>query len=81
MQNSMPRNSSAERKAYIVTGPTSGIGRRTALDMAKRGTVVLVGRDPEKTRCVAEGDTAERWECCFRRVRLVRYLKRATSGC
>jgi NAD(P)-dependent dehydrogenase (short-subunit alcohol dehydrogenase family) len=33
-------------KAYIVTGPTAGIGRRTALDLARHGTVVLVGRDP-----------------------------------
>jgi NAD(P)-dependent dehydrogenase (short-subunit alcohol dehydrogenase family) len=35
-------------KAYIVTGPTSGIGRRTALELAKHGTVVLVGRDRER---------------------------------
>lgn len=35
-------------KAYIVTGPTSGIGRRTALELAKHGTVVLVGRDRGK---------------------------------
>lgn len=36
------------RKAYIVTGPTSGIGYRTALELAKQGTVVLVGRDRAK---------------------------------
>lgn len=41
-------NNSAGHKAYIITGPTSGIGRRTALDVAKHGTVVLVGRDREK---------------------------------
>ena len=35
-------------EAYVVTGPTSGIGRRTALELAKHGTVVLVGRDPVK---------------------------------
>ncbi len=37
-----------DRKAYIITGPTSGIGRRTALELAKHGTVVLVGRDRRK---------------------------------
>ena len=34
--------------AYIITGPTSGIGRRTALELARHGTVVLVGRDRER---------------------------------
>lgn len=37
--------SRSTRKAYIVTGPTSGIGRATACEVAKHGTVVLVGRD------------------------------------
>jgi NAD(P)-dependent dehydrogenase (short-subunit alcohol dehydrogenase family) len=35
-------------KAYIITGPTSGIGRLTVLELAKHGTVVLVGRDRQK---------------------------------
>jgi NAD(P)-dependent dehydrogenase (short-subunit alcohol dehydrogenase family) len=35
-------------KAYIVTGPTSGFGRSTALELARHGTVVLVGRDRTK---------------------------------
>ncbi|CAI9405786.1 SDR family NAD(P)-dependent oxidoreductase [Nocardioides sp. T2.26MG-1] len=35
-------------RTWIVTGPTSGIGRRTALELAAHGTVVLVGRDPER---------------------------------
>jgi len=38
----------SDRKAYIITGPTSGIGRATALELAKHGTVVLVGRDTVK---------------------------------
>jgi short-subunit dehydrogenase len=42
------RSNSSERNAYIITGPTSGIGFRTALGLAKHGTVVLVGRDPVK---------------------------------
>src|ERR1700730_5535526 len=32
-------------KAWINPGPTAGIGRRTALELAKHGTVVLVGRN------------------------------------
>lgn len=35
-------------KAYIITGPTSGIGYETALELAKHGTVVLIGRNREK---------------------------------
>jgi len=37
-----------DAQAYIITGPTSGIGRATALELAKHGTVVLVGRDRKK---------------------------------
>jgi len=40
----------AHNKAYIITGPTSGIGRRTAFELAKHGAVVLVGRDRDKLR-------------------------------
>ncbi|WP_259071817.1 SDR family NAD(P)-dependent oxidoreductase [Mucilaginibacter sp. X4EP1] len=36
------------KKAYIITGPTSGIGYATALELAKHGTVILVGRNPDK---------------------------------
>ncbi len=36
------------KKAYIITGPTSGIGYETALELAKHGTVILVGRNREK---------------------------------
>lgn len=35
-------------KAYIVTGPTSGIGRLAALRLAEHGHVVLVGRNRGK---------------------------------
>jgi NAD(P)-dependent dehydrogenase (short-subunit alcohol dehydrogenase family) len=37
-----------DRKAYIITGPTSGIGLSTALELAKHGVVVLVGRNRGK---------------------------------
>lgn len=50
-------------RAYIVTGPTAGIGYRTALGVARYGDVVLVGRDPAKLDGVrrtveSEGGTA-----------------------
>lgn len=38
--------------AYIITGPTSGYGLATAREVAKHGTVVLVGRDREKLRAL-----------------------------
>jgi NAD(P)-dependent dehydrogenase (short-subunit alcohol dehydrogenase family) len=41
----MTAAASLERKAYIITGPTSGIGCATAFALAKHGIVVLVGRD------------------------------------
>jgi NAD(P)-dependent dehydrogenase (short-subunit alcohol dehydrogenase family) len=41
-------------RAWIITGPTSGIGRRTALELSAHGTVVLVGRDPNRLADVAE---------------------------
>jgi NAD(P)-dependent dehydrogenase (short-subunit alcohol dehydrogenase family) len=44
----MAKTSPGERKVYIITGPTSGIGHSTALELAKSGTVVLVGRDQAK---------------------------------
>lgn len=37
-----------DQKAYIVTGPTSGIGYATALELANHGTVILVARNREK---------------------------------
>jgi NAD(P)-dependent dehydrogenase (short-subunit alcohol dehydrogenase family) len=41
----MSEPSPSTAQAWIITGPTAGIGRRTALELAKHGTVVLVGRD------------------------------------
>lgn len=38
----------------VVTGPTSGIGRSMALELARRGlNLVLVGRDPAKLQDIA----------------------------
>ncbi|GHS86201.1 putative short-chain dehydrogenase/reductase [Actinomycetota bacterium] len=44
----MPSSTPTDTEAWIITGPTSGIGRRTALELAKHGTVVLVGRNRTK---------------------------------
>lgn len=42
-------SSRSPQRAYVITGPTSGIGFVTALEIAKHGTIVLVGRDQAKT--------------------------------
>ena len=41
-----PLNSA--RPAYIITGPTSGYGYRTAQKLAGHGPLILVGRNPGK---------------------------------
>ena len=38
----------APASEYVITGPTSGIGRRTAFELARHGTLVLVGRNSRK---------------------------------
>jgi NAD(P)-dependent dehydrogenase (short-subunit alcohol dehydrogenase family) len=48
MRNISPMNNRSDHRAYIITGPTSGIGRATTLEVIKHGKVVLVGRDREK---------------------------------
>lgn len=48
MQNNT--NNSTDRKAYIITGPTSGIGRAAAFEVTKQGTAILVGRSLAKLR-------------------------------
>jgi NAD(P)-dependent dehydrogenase (short-subunit alcohol dehydrogenase family) len=39
---------SARADTYVVTGPTSGIGRSSAIALSAHGTVILVGRDSRK---------------------------------
>ena len=65
------------RRAWIITGPTSGIGYRTALELARHGTVVLVGRDPGKLGTVraeieARGGQAVSVSCDFSDITSVR---------
>ncbi|MFT3713322.1 MAG: SDR family NAD(P)-dependent oxidoreductase [Archangium sp.] len=54
--------------AFIITGPTSGFGLQTAFELAKHGTLVLVGRDAKKlddvkTKLEAKGHQAIRIVC------------------
>lgn len=42
----------AKPNAYVITGPTSGIGYRTGLELAAHGVVVLVGRNRDKLEVV-----------------------------
>ncbi len=50
----MPQGQPAACAAYIITGPTAGIGYRTALELAGHGPVILVGRDPGKLAVVRQ---------------------------
>ena len=47
-QSRAPRPTPSSAQAWIITGPTSGIGRRAALELAKHGAVILVGRNLNK---------------------------------
>ena len=44
-----------EKKTVIITGASSGIGKAAAKQLKAKGAdVVIVGRDPEKTKAVGE---------------------------
>jgi NAD(P)-dependent dehydrogenase (short-subunit alcohol dehydrogenase family) len=49
-----PHRTDTSPKAWVITGPTSGIGYRTALELASHGTVILVGRSRAKLDKVKE---------------------------
>ena len=71
--------------AYIITGPTSGYGLATAQEVAKHGTVVLVGRDREKLRALQreiqqKGGHAETVVCDFSDVESVRRVATEIVG-
>jgi NAD(P)-dependent dehydrogenase (short-subunit alcohol dehydrogenase family) len=53
-----PSHTSRPETAWIITGPTSGMGHVAALELARHGTVVLVGRDPDKLNEVEAEITA-----------------------
>jgi NAD(P)-dependent dehydrogenase (short-subunit alcohol dehydrogenase family) len=51
-----------EEQAILVTGSSDGLGRRVAAELAARGATVLVhGRDSEKTAAVARETGSERF--------------------
>ncbi len=62
MPKELSTNNSSKQKAYIITGPTSGYGLATTFEVAKRGTVILVGRDREKLRALQE-NVAQKGGC------------------
>lgn len=66
------------RGAFIVTGPTSGFGRHAAFELAKHGTVVLVGRsrgrlDEVKKAIEAKGQHAVAVVCDLSDLHSVRH--------
>lgn len=74
------------KKAYIITGPTSGIGYATALELAKYGTVILVGRNQEKLKQVKkdiekEGQQAVSIICDISDIKSVRHAAQQIIDC
>jgi NAD(P)-dependent dehydrogenase (short-subunit alcohol dehydrogenase family) len=64
-----------EPRTIVLTGASSGIGRRAAVTLAKGGaTVAVVGRNPDRTRAVAEEIGGVAHVCDFDRLDDVRRL-------
>jgi len=68
MPNTPAPDNLSRRQAYVITGPTSGIGLRTAFALVAHGTVILVGRDREKldrvrTQIQEQGGSAVPVQC------------------
>nr|WP_246313141.1 SDR family NAD(P)-dependent oxidoreductase [Leifsonia shinshuensis] len=73
--SSGPASSGPARRTVIVTGASSGIGEVAAARLAAAGDdVAVVGRDPERTRAVAERIGATAFLADFERLDDVRAL-------
>lgn len=69
------------RKTIVITGASDGIGAAAARELAAAGhEVVVVGRDPDRTRSVAEELDAEHHVADFTRLDDVRALAAALAA-
>ena len=65
------------QRVVVVTGASSGIGRAAAIELARRGWhVAVAGRDPQRTRAVAEATGGDAFIADFDSLDNVRTLAR-----
>lgn len=75
MSGERPEPAGDERRTIVITGASSGIGEHAAQTLAAEGArVAVVGRNPERTRAVADRIGAETFIADFERLDDVRRL-------
>ncbi|HEY8319997.1 MAG TPA: SDR family NAD(P)-dependent oxidoreductase [Amnibacterium sp.] len=75
MSVTLPAPGRMEGRTVVITGASSGIGRAAAIELAALGAdVVVVGRNPERTRAVAEQIGGRAYLADFERLDDVRRL-------
>ncbi len=75
MSVTLPAPGRMEGKTVVITGASSGIGRAAAIELGALGAdVVVVGRNPERTRSVAEAAGGRAYVADFERLDDVRRL-------
>jgi NAD(P)-dependent dehydrogenase (short-subunit alcohol dehydrogenase family) len=71
----LPAPGRMEGRTVVITGASSGIGRAAAIELAALGAdVVVVGRNPDRTRAVAEQAGGRAYLADFERLDDVRRL-------